>query len=121
MATVTKLKPAALPKPPVKLSPEARKLWDDTLSEYEPWNAADLKRLARACEALNRLRDAQRRIAKDGAVIPDGRGSKKAHPAVNIEKEAHRQLFEALKSLHLGEDEPAKPGHPPGTHNTQRW
>jgi len=104
------------PKPPVGLSPEAREFWGALANEYQIDDAAGLKLLGRVCEALDRMRRAQRIIKKDGEVIPDKKGSVKAHPAVMIEKEAHRQVLESLRALNL-DIEPLrnKPGRPPGS------
>jgi P27 family predicted phage terminase small subunit len=88
-------------KAPAGLSAEARRFWSDVAKEYRVDDAAGTKYLARACEALDRLREAQARIKREGAVIPDKKGSVKAHPAIAIEKEAHKQFMEAMRALNL--------------------
>ena len=104
----------AKPKAPTGLSTEARDFWQALIDEYEIEDAAGLKLLLRACEALDRMRRAQKLIKKDGECIPDKKGSIKSHPAVSIEKEAHRQMLEALKMMNLDieplRDKPGRPG-----------
>ena len=122
---ITKKKAKAKAKKPARLSTsrraartafsaEARTFERQIVAEYRINDAAGLKLLARACEALDRLRRAQRLIARDGEVIGDKKGSVKAHPAIAIEKEAHRQFMEALKALNLDleplRDHPGRPG-----------
>ena len=102
--------------PPAGLSPEARAFWRGMLTEYVIEDTAGSKILARACEALDRLRQAQRSLKK-GVIVPDKKGSVKAHPAIAVEREAHRQFLEALRMLNL-DLEPVRDtiGRPPGGH-----
>ena len=86
---------------PAGLSAEARRFWRDLLAEHQIDDTAGRKLLERACEALDRMRDAQVHIKKHGAVVPDKKGSIKANPAITIEKEGHRQLMESLRMLNL--------------------
>jgi len=100
-------------KAPSGLSPEASAFFRELQGEYEIQDATGVMYMRRSCEALDRLRDAQRQIKRDGAVISDKKGSVKQHPAISIEKEAHRQMMEALKALNL-DIEPLKAvGRPP--------
>ena len=70
------------------------------LATYSIDDCAGLAYLQRACEALDRVRQAQRELKK-GVVIRDRKGSTKANPAVNVEKEAHRMFVESMKMLNL--------------------
>jgi len=104
----------AVIKPPKGMSSEARKFWRSLVEEYRIDDAAGLKLLQRSCEALDRMRRAQKYLERDGEVISDKKGSVKAHPAVKIEAEAHKQLIESLKMLNLDleplRDKPGRPG-----------
>jgi len=44
------------------------------------------------CGAIARLRDAQRRISDEGAIIPDGKQNPIPHPALAIERASMDQL-----------------------------
>ena len=44
------------------------------------------------CGAVARLRDAQRRIADEGAIVPDGKQNPVPHPALAIERQCMEQL-----------------------------
>jgi phage terminase small subunit len=66
--------------------------------------------LAVACEALDRMRQAQRAIEQDGAYI-DGRFGKKAHPGLAIERDSRLAMLRALRELGLDYEAPS---------NTQR-
>ena len=93
------------PHPPHGLSPEARKFWKGIRETYALDDVAGRMLLLRACEALDRLRRAQAIVKVDGEIIVDARGSKKRHPAVMVEAEAHRQLIESLRALKLATPE----------------
>lgn len=86
---------------PVRLSTEAKRFRQSLVKEYQITDAAGLMLLRRACEAIDRLRRAQKLIKQDGEVISDKKGSVKAHPAIKIEETAHKQFVEALKMLNL--------------------
>ncbi len=83
------------------------------LETYAIDDVAGLMYLARSCEALVRLRQAQRSLKKS-CVISDKKGSIKAHPAVSVEKESHRQFLECMKMLNLDVEPTKSVGRPPG-------
>ena len=66
------------------------------------------------CEALDRLRDAQRRIQQDGPTYSDRFGQLKAHPLLAVERDARSQMLQALRALNLTveplRDGPGRPG-----------
>src|SRR5690349_11008509 len=74
-----------IPDPPSDLSHEAADLWRSVVRDYvlEP---TALKRLEDACRALDRQREAQRIIAKEGCVDKDRFGQSRLHPAVLVEE-----------------------------------
>ena len=93
--------------PPVRLSSEAKALWRRLTSEYGIDDGGGRAILLVACEALDRMRQAQKAIAADGAVVIDRFGQKKAHPLLTTERDSRSAHLMALK--HLGLDiEPTK-------------
>ena len=93
------------PSGPAHLSAEGRKLWREVQRSYtlEPHH---VQILTRACEALDRLRQAQRAIAADGITV-EGRFGPKAHPAIAIERDSRTAFLRALRELGLDLDAPA--------------
>jgi len=89
-------KDSAIDKPktlPEYLGP----IWDETVSQVrEKIGAAGLEAL---CLQIHRMRDAQGRIAKDGAIVLDGKGNAGPHPAVAIEKAAQAEIRSWLKDF----------------------
>jgi P27 family predicted phage terminase small subunit len=103
------------PKPPQRLSREAKTLWRKLTAEYVIDDDAGLLLLATALECFDNMREAQRAVASDGQTVQDRHGQLKEHPAVAIEHKARAHMLLALKSLNL-DLEPIKPGpgRPPG-------
>ena len=98
------------PQPPRHLSREARAFWRSLVADFElePHHLAILER---ACEALDRMRQAQVAIAEDGAYV-DGRFGKKAHPALAVERDSRTAHLRALRELGLDLETPANPRPP---------
>jgi P27 family predicted phage terminase small subunit len=114
-AVKSKGRPACrLPKPPKKLSREAKGWWTKIVGTWELDDPA-LMLLESALEAFDRMREAQGMLAKDGAVIEDRFGQKKAHPATLIERDSKETLLRTMRALNL-DIEPLndKPGRPAG-------
>ena len=57
--------------------------------------------LQTAAEAFDRMREAQRTIAREGATFADRFGQVKAHPATVIERDSRAGMLMALKQLNL--------------------
>jgi P27 family predicted phage terminase small subunit len=102
-------------KPPPGLETEARRFWVTVAEEYNIADPAGRLILATACEALQRMRQAQEILAKDGLVTADRFGQIKSHPCITTERDSRAALLAALKALRL-DVEPAKerPGMPSG-------
>lgn len=94
-------------KPPTHLSAEGKKLWQRLFNDYALDDAAGLLLLQSACEAYDRLQEARKVLAKEGAVISDRWGQRKPHPAAGVERDARTQMHSALRLLKLepGADE----------------
>ena len=83
------------------LSPEAKQLHARLAKEWRIVDGGGLVTLLTACQALDRLREAQRILATEGIVTRDRWGQCKAHPASTIEREARAGLLACLKALNL--------------------
>ena len=101
-------------KPPGVLSPEARRWWRRLQAEYALSDEAGLLLLETALTALDRMRQAQASIAKDGMTTRDKFGQLKINPAVNAERDARSGMLQSLKALCLDieplRDGPGRPG-----------
>src|SRR5438445_7129695 len=95
---------------PGYLTAEARRHWRKFV---EGWtlDGAALLILSVGLEAFDRMRGAQAVIRRDGLIV-EGR----AHPAVQIERDARLAMLRALRQLNL-DLEPLRdgPGRPPGS------
>lgn len=94
----------ALPAAPRHLGTVSRRLWRSVVAEYElaPHHLALLER---ACEALDRIREAQAAIAADGAYIP-GRFGLKAHPGLAVEAQCRIAFARIVRELGLDIEAP---------------
>ena len=103
---------SAVRSAPDHLSDEAAAWWAEVLEafELEPHHYAILER---ACEAMDRLRQAQAAIAADGITV-EGRFGPKAHPAISIERDNRTAFLRAVRELGL--DLPGPDSRPPS-----RW
>jgi phage terminase small subunit len=90
------------PSPPRRLSPEARKLWralyDSSLMDPQ----AELM-LNTMLEAFDRMREAQRILAKDGPILEEktaaGNIHHRPHPALAIERDSRAGMIRAWRAL----------------------
>jgi P27 family predicted phage terminase small subunit len=89
---------------PKGLSTESRALWRSVSSTFE-MDAAGLLMLKEACLTLDRLRQAQEILKKEGVTYLDRFGQLRAHPAVNIERDSRGQLLKCLQALNLDLDD----------------
>src|SRR4051794_759408 len=89
------------PKPPAKLPPEARGMWQQLQQEYGIVDEGGRVVLAAACEAFARMREAQALVDKEGLTVEDRFGQKKPHPAIIVERDMRTQILAALKQLNL--------------------
>jgi len=83
------------------LSPEARALHARLTKEWGITDAAGTLTLLTALQSLDRMRQAQALIAKDGILQNDRFGTARPHPATQVEKESRAGLLQALKALSL--------------------
>lgn len=103
-----------LPKPPKHLSAESKRWWRRIVQEYEIDSSGELL-LQQALEALDRLREAQELIRRDGLILTTpATGAHHLHPAARVEKEARAALLAAWRALGLDIEPPGPIGRPPG-------
>lgn len=89
-----------VPPAPEHLSEEAKRWWT-TLNEGWDLDDPSLLVLESGLECLDRMRQAQKLIKKDGPVVTDRFGQKKQHPATLIERDAKAGLLRHLARLGL--------------------
>jgi len=78
-------------EPPAGLAPRLRATWAEVAAAV-PDVAIGQLGLEALVSQVARLRDAQERIEKDGAVILDGKGNAAEHPAIGIERRAQAEI-----------------------------
>jgi P27 family predicted phage terminase small subunit len=100
------------PKPPARLSAEAKAVWADL---HRGWDIDDAGRLVLGCglEALDRMRQAQADIKKHGVMFTDMFGQLRTNPATITERDSRSSWLAALKQLGLDleplHDRPGRP------------
>ena len=82
------------------LSVEARQFYDKIADGWE-LGADGLAILLVAAESLDRLRDAQREVAKRGLLVSTAKGGAKMNPAASIERASRLAFLGALRQLNL--------------------
>jgi P27 family predicted phage terminase small subunit len=88
-------------KPPVGLTTEARALWLETTAEYDFETAADFTLLRQLCETLDRLRQIQASIKKDGLTVIGSQGQTRLNPLLQAEDAARRTILAHVRALRL--------------------
>ena len=106
-----------LPKrPPLDLSDAAKAWYTAVRREYAIDDPGGLWLLETAAHAYARMEDARTRIAEEGPIIPDRAGCPRAHPMLQVERDARSGLIQSLKALHLDlepvRDRIGRPGGP---------
>jgi P27 family predicted phage terminase small subunit len=95
------------PKPPRSLSKEAKGIWASVVGEWS-LDRAGLLVLGQALESLDRMRQAQRVLAKEGIVCADRFGQPKQHPATIVERDSRAAMLRAFRQLNLDIKAPSK-------------
>lgn len=101
--------------PPKHLSAEAAEWWRRTVQEYTfaPGDPGLLLLLS-ALEAFDRMREAQRQLARDGITTTDRFGQVRQHPATMIERDARTAMARLIRQLGLDLEPLRGAGRPPG-------
>ena len=100
------------PKRPPALSREAKRLWEAVTTSFE-LDGPGLMLLRLALEALDRLRQAQAMVRREGLTVVNPKsGALQCHPALRCEVEARQAILRCWAALGLdfvpvpgGEDE----------------
>lgn len=102
-------------KAPSHLSTEAKRIWQEILSEYSIDDAAGLRILRVSLEAFDRAQAARASIDKEGMTVRDKFNQLKPHPLLPIERDSRASFLAGLKALNL-DLEPLRdrPGRPAG-------
>jgi|ERR1051325_1204604 P27 family predicted phage terminase small subunit len=103
------------PSPPNGLSAAAKRHWREIQAEYGIEDPGGLMVLAAACEAYDRMREAQALLKAEGLTTKDRFGQARAHPAVIIERDSRGQMLSAIKQLNLDLEPLKDRGRPSGT------
>ncbi len=93
-----------LPNAPAGLSPEARRIWGRLHDEYDLTDTAAAQIIEAGLRAFDTMRAGEAAIAAGGIVTTDRYGTAKAHPAVDITRQARAQWLAALRLLGLHEE-----------------
>lgn len=96
------------PKPPARLSPEAKKFWNSMVEEYGVVDAAGLRLLQTACESLDLLRKAQAKVDSDGMTVRDRYGAIRGHPMLAVMRDCRASMLASLRDLRLEVEPPAR-------------
>jgi P27 family predicted phage terminase small subunit len=102
------------PRPPADLSAEAKKWWSKLHGMYV-LDGHHLLLVEELCRALDRLRQSQEVLRKDGVVSVDSKGNPKAHPATILERDSRTALLKICAQLNLD----AAAALPPGVRKTR--
>jgi P27 family predicted phage terminase small subunit len=99
-------------KPPNNLSAEGKRLFTRLFSDFVFEDAGALLLLATVCESHDRMRRAQKLIAKHGELITDRWGQLRPNPACVVERDSRAAMLTALKALNLDLAPPGASGRP---------
>ena len=105
-------------KPPKHLTRLAQADWKRFHADYQlDSDCEDI--LRELLEAMDRKREAQAMLAKDGITIKNRFGELRPHPACSVERDMRLQILRCLKMLGLPlseENDKRKPGRPPASY-----
>lgn len=86
------------------LSTEGRRWYDRLREEWGIEDQVGQLTLMVACEAFDRMREAQELIRRDGVTILDRFEQVKANPATTVERDARAAMLAALRQLGIDEE-----------------
>ena len=87
-------------KPPKHLRKDTATWWAEVLEQFE-LDSHHVRLLTKACESWDRSEQARELLAQDGLIIEDRFGSKKAHPAVAIERDSRLAFCRCTREIGL--------------------
>jgi P27 family predicted phage terminase small subunit len=107
-------------KMPKGLSTEARQWWRKVMNQYD-MDSAGIMLLTQALQTLDRLREVQAQIGKEGLVVTNAQGQTKANPLLKVENDCKTCLLRYWKSLGLDFDIKGNVGRPPNFGGKSKW
>lgn len=102
---------------PRYLSKEARTWWKRLSAEYEGdlSDPASQLLLETAFSSFDRWQQAIKTLKREGSIVKDRFGQKRAHPCIAVERDSKAMMISALRQLRLDlEPLNVRPGRPPG-------
>jgi phage terminase small subunit len=108
------------PRPPQHLQPATRSWWASVARDYqlEPHH---YRLLTLAAQSWDRGEQARELLARDGLTVVDDRRNVRAHPAVQIEKDARIAFARLIRELDLDVAPPtSERSGPPGLRSNRR-
>lgn len=98
---------AATKRPPRDLGTAGAELWREVMAEYDlTFDYRSI--LHEACLTLDRIRQCDEIVNREGHTVMGYRGARQAHPLLSEARQARGLLQRLLKSLELNDDEPTK-------------
>src|ERR1035438_6070419 len=97
---------------PKHLTAAGKKLFREISDEIDVSDRAASLLLMTLCEQFDRMNKARAIIAKDGVIIDDRFGQKRAHPACAIERDATAAMMRAWRLLGFDQAPPGAIGRP---------
>lgn len=88
-------------KAPKHLTAESSRLFEQTVGAYKIDDEAGRVVLLTACESLDRMRQAQAVIKREGLTIRDRHSIVRTHPAVQVERISRAAIVSAFRALGL--------------------
>ena len=92
---------------PKHLGRDAKEFWKETVRDYE-LEPHHVLILTGACECMDRIAEARKRIEVEGCYLANRRGELRAHPANQVERENKILLARLLRELNLDTSSPAE-------------
>ncbi|WP_431014760.1 P27 family phage terminase small subunit [Bradyrhizobium pachyrhizi] len=104
---------ATIPEPPEELGPEGQRYWRRTMTRYvlDDLHEELLKLL---CLDLDYGVAMRKQVKAEGMTVIGSQGQPVVHPLIAAEAACQRRIAAFMRQLGLFEEEPKKPGRPPG-------
>jgi P27 family predicted phage terminase small subunit len=96
--------PLDLPAPPAHLSEPTQQWWRAIVHDYE-FGPHHLRLLEAACGAWDRMEQARETLQREGLMVETKQG-RRAHPCVNIERDARIGFARLVRELDLDTEGP---------------
>ena len=81
--------------PPKSLPDYLAAVWEDAVGQCK--DDTPPAAVEALCRQIHLMRDAEKRITEDGAVIVDGKGNATEHPGIKIQREAGKEIRDWLQ------------------------